>query len=257
MCFTISFFFAKRPNLPIFTLLNIIQVYVQTWNGQNLSMTIVRDEYPANPMVLRGINQRAAAFQQYQPVVMLQKGYTIHWNGKAPNVTYLYLINFNKYVYFLLWLWSIRQYWSYGPQNYCTWVSIWKTRAWVWVFFFHNYKYYSVKSKGLNNRPAVKDLSSTVSLRKNLWRRKCTNGEVEQNCSWIAYYAWFFWQIYLLNISEVYNQRENIILRESALLKCVMKDCADLIIWLRVYELFVFLLLFFFFAAICFLCTDA
>ncbi|XP_039575410.1 cell surface hyaluronidase isoform X2 [Passer montanus] len=72
------------------------QVYVQTWNGQNLSMTIVRDEYPANPMVLRGINQRAAAFQQYQPVVMLQKGYTIHWNGKAPNVTYLYLINFNK-----------------------------------------------------------------------------------------------------------------------------------------------------------------
>uniref|UniRef100_A0A8C3UQN8 hyaluronoglucosaminidase n=1 Tax=Catharus ustulatus TaxID=91951 RepID=A0A8C3UQN8_CATUS len=75
---------------------NYAQVYVQTWNGQNLSMTIVRDEYPAYPMVLRGINQRAAAFQQYQPVVMLQKGYTIHWNGKAPNVTYLYLINFNK-----------------------------------------------------------------------------------------------------------------------------------------------------------------
>ncbi|XP_009993221.1 PREDICTED: transmembrane protein 2 isoform X2 [Chaetura pelagica] len=71
------------------------QVYVQTWNGQNLSMTVVRDEYPANPMVLRGINQRAA-FQQSQPVVMLQKSYTIHWNGKAPNVTYLYLINFNK-----------------------------------------------------------------------------------------------------------------------------------------------------------------
>ncbi|XP_068782022.1 inactive cell surface hyaluronidase CEMIP2 isoform X1 [Struthio camelus] len=71
------------------------QVYIQTWNGQNLSMTIVRDEYPSNPMVLRGINQRAV-FQQYQPVVMLQKGYTIHWNGKVPNVTYLYLINFNK-----------------------------------------------------------------------------------------------------------------------------------------------------------------
>ncbi|XP_048788468.1 cell surface hyaluronidase isoform X2 [Lagopus muta] len=71
------------------------QVYVQTWNGQNLSMAIVRDEYPSNPMVLRGINQKAV-FQQYQPVVMLQKGYTIHWNGKAPNVTYLYLINFDK-----------------------------------------------------------------------------------------------------------------------------------------------------------------
>ncbi|XP_036594045.1 cell surface hyaluronidase isoform X3 [Trichosurus vulpecula] len=71
------------------------QVYVQTWSMQNLTMTITRDEYPSNPMVLRGINQRAA-FQQYQPVVMLEKGYTIHWNGPAPRATFLYLINFNK-----------------------------------------------------------------------------------------------------------------------------------------------------------------
>ncbi|XP_019373011.1 PREDICTED: transmembrane protein 2 [Gavialis gangeticus] len=71
------------------------QVYIQTWNPQNLTMTIVRDEYPTSPMALRGINQRAA-FQQYQPVVMLQKGYTIHWNGQAPQTTFLYLINFNK-----------------------------------------------------------------------------------------------------------------------------------------------------------------
>uniref|UniRef100_V9K885 hyaluronoglucosaminidase n=1 Tax=Callorhinchus milii TaxID=7868 RepID=V9K885_CALMI len=71
------------------------QVYVQTWRPQNLTMTIVRDEYPANPMTLRGINQRAD-FQQYQPVVMLQKGYTIHWNGRAPEETFLYLINFDK-----------------------------------------------------------------------------------------------------------------------------------------------------------------
>uniref|UniRef100_A0A8D0H9K1 hyaluronoglucosaminidase n=1 Tax=Sphenodon punctatus TaxID=8508 RepID=A0A8D0H9K1_SPHPU len=71
------------------------QVYIQTWNPQNLTMTIVRDEYPSSPMVLRGINQRAA-FQQYQPVMMLQKGYTVHWNGQAPQTTFLYLINFNK-----------------------------------------------------------------------------------------------------------------------------------------------------------------
>uniref|UniRef100_G3VTP3 hyaluronoglucosaminidase n=1 Tax=Sarcophilus harrisii TaxID=9305 RepID=G3VTP3_SARHA len=71
------------------------QVYVQTWSMQNLTMTITRDEYPSNPMILRGINQRAA-FQQYQPVVMLEKGYTIHWNGPAPRATFLYLINFNK-----------------------------------------------------------------------------------------------------------------------------------------------------------------
>ncbi|KAL2781357.1 cell surface hyaluronidase isoform b [Daubentonia madagascariensis] len=71
------------------------QVYVQTWSTPNLSMTITRDEYPSHPMVLRGINQKAA-FPQYQPVVMLEKGYTIHWNGPAPRTTFLYLVNFNK-----------------------------------------------------------------------------------------------------------------------------------------------------------------
>ncbi|XP_078070072.1 cell surface hyaluronidase [Mustelus asterias] len=71
------------------------QVYIQTRRPQNLTMTIVRDEYSNHPMTLRGINQRAS-FQQYQPVVMLQKGYTIHWNGRAPEETFLYLINFNK-----------------------------------------------------------------------------------------------------------------------------------------------------------------
>ncbi|XP_039575430.1 cell surface hyaluronidase isoform X4 [Passer montanus] len=100
------------------------QVYVQTWNGQNLSMTIVRDEYPANPMVLRGINQRAAAFQQYQPVVMLQKGYTIHWNGKAPNVTYLYLINFNKLLFLFLQAKYNRDGHSYCSSQGCERIKI-------------------------------------------------------------------------------------------------------------------------------------
>ncbi|XP_062905096.1 cell surface hyaluronidase [Mobula hypostoma] len=71
------------------------QVYIQTRRPQNLTMTIVRDEYSRHPMTLRGINQRAD-FQQYQPVVMLEKGYTIHWNDRAPEETFLYLINFNK-----------------------------------------------------------------------------------------------------------------------------------------------------------------
>uniref|UniRef100_M3YC81 hyaluronoglucosaminidase n=1 Tax=Mustela putorius furo TaxID=9669 RepID=M3YC81_MUSPF len=74
---------------------NYAQVYVQTWSTQNLTMTIARDEYPSYPMVLRGINQKAA-FPQYQPVIMLEKGYTIHWNGPAPRTAFLYLINFNK-----------------------------------------------------------------------------------------------------------------------------------------------------------------
>ncbi|CAI5786847.1 Hyaluronoglucosaminidase [Podarcis lilfordi] len=72
------------------------QVYIQTRNPQNLTMTMVRDEYPSSPMILRGINNQKADYQQYQPVVMLQKGYTIHWNGQAPQTTFLYLINFNK-----------------------------------------------------------------------------------------------------------------------------------------------------------------
>lgn len=75
----------------------VLKVYVQTWSTQNLTMTIARDEYPSHPMVLRGINQKAA-FPQYQPVIMLEKGYTVHWNGPAPKTVFLYLINFNKYV---------------------------------------------------------------------------------------------------------------------------------------------------------------
>ncbi|XP_043915117.1 cell surface hyaluronidase [Protopterus annectens] len=73
------------------------QIYVQTWNPANNTMSIVRDEYPDFPMLLRGINQNhRATFQQYQPVVMLQKDYTVHWNGKAPENIVIYLINFDK-----------------------------------------------------------------------------------------------------------------------------------------------------------------
>uniref|UniRef100_A0A671ESZ5 hyaluronoglucosaminidase n=1 Tax=Rhinolophus ferrumequinum TaxID=59479 RepID=A0A671ESZ5_RHIFE len=74
---------------------NYAQVYVQTLNTQSLTMTIARDEYPSHPMVLRGTNQKAT-FSQYQPVIMLEKGYTIHWNGPALKTIFLYLINFNK-----------------------------------------------------------------------------------------------------------------------------------------------------------------
>nr|XP_019586406.1 PREDICTED: transmembrane protein 2 isoform X2 [Rhinolophus sinicus] len=74
---------------------NYAQVYVQTLNTQSLTMTIARDEYPSHPMVLRGTNQKTT-FSQYQPVIMLEKGYTIHWNGPALKTIFLYLINFNK-----------------------------------------------------------------------------------------------------------------------------------------------------------------
>uniref|UniRef100_H3B0G9 Cell migration inducing hyaluronidase 2 n=1 Tax=Latimeria chalumnae TaxID=7897 RepID=H3B0G9_LATCH len=68
------------------------QIYIHTWYPDNLTMSIVRDEYPVNAMEMRGVNQRAV----FQPVVMLKKGYTVHWNGPVPKETVIYLINFDK-----------------------------------------------------------------------------------------------------------------------------------------------------------------
>ncbi|TRY81913.1 hypothetical protein DNTS_013379 [Danionella cerebrum] len=72
------------------------QVYIQTQGASNLSLTVSRDEYPDNPMVLRGIRSRTSPSQQYQPVLMMSKSYTLHWNGPAPRETVLSLINFEK-----------------------------------------------------------------------------------------------------------------------------------------------------------------
>ncbi|KAI1900050.1 hypothetical protein AGOR_G00046010 [Albula goreensis] len=72
------------------------QVYIQTQGASSLSLSISRDEYPQSPMVLRGISSQGAPSQQYQPILMIGKSYTLHWNGKAPRETVLSLINFNK-----------------------------------------------------------------------------------------------------------------------------------------------------------------
>ncbi|KAJ8414994.1 hypothetical protein AAFF_G00025170 [Aldrovandia affinis] len=72
------------------------QVYIQTQGASSLSLSISRDEYPHSPMVLRGISSQGAPSQQYQPVLMIGKSYTLHWSGKAPREIVLSLINFNK-----------------------------------------------------------------------------------------------------------------------------------------------------------------
>ncbi|ROI27742.1 Cell surface hyaluronidase, partial [Anabarilius grahami] len=72
------------------------QVYIQTQGTSNLSLSISRDEYPEKPMVLRGIRSQTAPTQQYQPVLMMGKSYTVHWNGPAPRETVLSLINFDQ-----------------------------------------------------------------------------------------------------------------------------------------------------------------
>ncbi|KAK3514507.1 hypothetical protein QTP70_018650 [Hemibagrus guttatus] len=71
------------------------QVYIKTQGVPNLSLSIIRDEYPDKPLVLRGINSQAAPSQQYQPVLMLSKSYTLHWNGQAPKEIVLLLANFD------------------------------------------------------------------------------------------------------------------------------------------------------------------
>uniref|UniRef100_A0A671KK13 hyaluronoglucosaminidase n=1 Tax=Sinocyclocheilus anshuiensis TaxID=1608454 RepID=A0A671KK13_9TELE len=72
------------------------QVYIQTQGASNLSLSISRDEYPDKPMVLRGIRSQTAPSQQYQPVLMMGKSYTVHWNGPTPRETVLSLINFDQ-----------------------------------------------------------------------------------------------------------------------------------------------------------------
>ncbi|KAF7646040.1 hypothetical protein LDENG_00194740, partial [Lucifuga dentata] len=54
------------------------QVYIQTRNPANLNM------------------QMKKHYQQFQPVITLAKGYTIHWDQAAPAEVTIWLINFNK-----------------------------------------------------------------------------------------------------------------------------------------------------------------
>ncbi|CAH1248392.1 TMEM2 [Branchiostoma lanceolatum] len=58
------------------------------------TMTIVRDEYPDQPMTMAGASELATKF--YQPVVTLQQSYTIHWDKRAPEEVTIYLFNFDS-----------------------------------------------------------------------------------------------------------------------------------------------------------------
>uniref|UniRef100_A0AAQ6ACE0 G8 domain-containing protein n=1 Tax=Amphiprion ocellaris TaxID=80972 RepID=A0AAQ6ACE0_AMPOC len=72
------------------------QIYVQTRNPANLNMLIVRDEYPDRPLALEGALGKRKHYQQFQPVITLAKGYTIHWDQAAPAEVTIWLINFNR-----------------------------------------------------------------------------------------------------------------------------------------------------------------
>ncbi|KAM8887797.1 cell migration-inducing and hyaluronan-binding protein [Synchiropus picturatus] len=72
------------------------QIYVQTRNPANLNMQMVRDEYPDRPLRLEGALGKKKHYQQFQPVITLAKGYTIHWDQPAPAEVTIWLINFHK-----------------------------------------------------------------------------------------------------------------------------------------------------------------
>ncbi|XP_073738279.1 cell migration-inducing and hyaluronan-binding protein isoform X3 [Callorhinus ursinus] len=72
------------------------QMYIQAYKTSNLRMKIIKNEFPSRPLYLEGALTRSTHYQQYQPVVTLQKGYTVHWDQTAPAELIIWLINFNK-----------------------------------------------------------------------------------------------------------------------------------------------------------------
>ncbi|KAK1327743.1 hypothetical protein QTO34_012649 [Cnephaeus nilssonii] len=72
------------------------QMYIQVQKTSNLRMKIVKNDFPGHPLFLEGALTRSTHYQQYQPVVTLRKGYTIHWDHTAPAELTIWLINFNK-----------------------------------------------------------------------------------------------------------------------------------------------------------------
>ncbi|XP_044086275.1 cell migration-inducing and hyaluronan-binding protein isoform X1 [Neovison vison] len=72
------------------------QMYIQAYKTSNLRMKIIKNEFPGRPLYLEGALTRSTHYQQYQPVVALRKGYTVHWDQTAPAELIIWLINFNK-----------------------------------------------------------------------------------------------------------------------------------------------------------------
>uniref|UniRef100_A0A669PCX9 hyaluronoglucosaminidase n=1 Tax=Phasianus colchicus TaxID=9054 RepID=A0A669PCX9_PHACC len=72
------------------------QIYIQAYKPANLKMKIIKNDYHNHPLYLEGALSKSTHYQQYQPVITLRKGYTIHWDKTAPEELTIWLINFNK-----------------------------------------------------------------------------------------------------------------------------------------------------------------
>lgn len=78
--------------------MSYLQIYIQTRNPANLNMQMARNDYPDRALTLEGALGKKKHYQQFQPVITLSKGYTIHWDQAAPAEVTIWLINFNKSV---------------------------------------------------------------------------------------------------------------------------------------------------------------
>ncbi|XP_078578220.1 cell surface hyaluronidase-like [Branchiostoma floridae x Branchiostoma japonicum] len=73
------------------------QLFIHAEDPGNLLMSLVRDEYPDHPLVMKGTSSPGVNVnQKYQPAVMLEKSYTVHWDGRAPEQVTIYPINFDS-----------------------------------------------------------------------------------------------------------------------------------------------------------------
>ncbi|CAH1264690.1 TMEM2 [Branchiostoma lanceolatum] len=67
------------------------QLYIIA-NHERNKMSMYRDEYPDTPVTL----ETPSTTTYYMPVVTLDKSYTVHWDGQAPEQLTIYPINFDS-----------------------------------------------------------------------------------------------------------------------------------------------------------------
>ncbi|XP_035660304.1 cell surface hyaluronidase-like [Branchiostoma floridae] len=75
---------------------NYAMLFMQVERPGTNSMILTRDEYPGHPVTLEGLNQSPSNKQKHNPVVTVDKSYTVHWDGRAPERIRIYPAHFNK-----------------------------------------------------------------------------------------------------------------------------------------------------------------
>ncbi|XP_019641535.1 PREDICTED: transmembrane protein 2-like [Branchiostoma belcheri] len=75
---------------------NYAMLFMEVEKPSTNAMLLVRDEYPADPVTLEGLNQSPGNRQKHNPVITVDTSYTVHWTGRAPEKFKIYPAHFNK-----------------------------------------------------------------------------------------------------------------------------------------------------------------